>query len=646
MLKKALSVIIAAAMLPVCGYSAGASGDTGVVLAVGSEDQTPRQMTLDDLRELAKKGGELSFSDLAPFIDSDGPMSASSVMPYVYYYIEDGYYLLIGGSSPGKPRVAELSRYGCSESIDIRTGDVEAFIAENAAANEDIYVGGTETLTLDGVRELAKKGSSLTWSDFEPYRGRDVGSGLYILEYVLEDGYTVLVGGVPGEDPWYIYLSRFDSQNRIDIRTDDVEAFIANTVTETMPVSQPITTTTTTAANEDIYVGGTETLTLDGVRKLAKKGSSLTWSDFEPYRGRDIGSGLYILEYVLEDGYTVLVGGVPQDAPIYIYLCYHEHQIDIRTEDVEAFIAEYSEGDSRYTIDENYVLFNEPVDVAWVMSDKNFDDYCKNNTYKFYVPDGSKYIILIGQYNVDVNELLNDPTMPDVDCTIQSYTVERSNGEITVEAGEEYFVPYPHNDEEAEAVFAQDHSIYSKVMELTGKDYFFRTVRARGDDKEINEKSLMISSSAKGRLFVTRETPDGGTVTAEQREEEGSGAGTKIFAVTASDESMYPEDSDPLHIPTSVLKVTRIDQGIVTNYELMESCGYLIQSKMKISSCKLGDVSGDGNFNVADIVLFQRWLLGQKPENFKNWQAADMDGSGELDVFDLAKMKRYLVETI
>ena len=550
MLKKILSLSLAAAICFGCGHSVGAYGDEATVTAVGSEEAT-KQITLSDIKELAKKGMELSYDDLAPFTATLGPEAARSDMQVERYETDEGYYLIIGGYAREEIRIAELHRNVSEESIDILT--------------------------------------------------------------------------------------------------EDVEAFIANTVTGTMPVPQTITTTTTTTAgNDDIYFGGTETLTLDDVRELAKKGSSLTWSDFKPYRGRDIGSGLYILEYVLEDGYTVLVGGVPQNAPMYILLCYgnERNSIDIRTEDVEAFIAEYSEGDSRYTIDENYVLFNKPVDVAWVMSDKNFDDYCKNNTYKFYVPDGSKYIILIGQYNVDVNELLNDPTMPDVDCTIQSYTVERSNGEITVEAGEEYFVPYPHNDEEAEAVFAQDHSIYSKVMELTGKDYFFRTVRARGDDKEINEKSLMISSSAKGRLFVTRETPDGGTVTAEQREEEGSGAGTKIFAVTASDESMYPEDSDPLHIPTSVLKVTRIDQGIVTNYELMESCGYLIQSKMKISSCKLGDVSGDGNFNVADIVLFQRWLLGQKPENFKNWQAADMDGSGELDVFDLAKMKRYLVETI
>lgn len=550
MLKKILSLSLAAAICFGCGHSVGAYGDEATVSAAEYEQET-RQITLSDIKELAKKGMELSYDDFAPFTVTLGPEAARSDMQVERYETDEGYYLIIGGYAREEVRIAELHRNVSEESIDIRTEDVEAFIAE--------------------------------------------------------------------------------------------------TVTGTMPVSQTITTTTTTtAANEDIYVGGTEILTLDGVRKLAKKGISLTWSDFEPYRGRDIGSGLYILEYVLEDGYTVLVGGVPQDAPMYILLCCGNgrNSIDIREEDVEAFIAKNSAGDSRYTIDTNYVLFNEPVDVAWIMSDKNFDDYCKNNTYKFYVPDGSKYIILIGQYNVDVNELLNAPTMPGVDCTMQSYTVERSNGEITVKAGEEFFVPYPHNDEEAEAVFAQDHSMYSKVMELTGKDYFFRTMRACGDDKEINEKRLMISSSAEGRLFVTRETPDGGTVTAEQREEEGSGAGTKIFAVAASDESMYPTHSDPLHIPTSVLKVTRIDQGIVTNYELMESCGYLIQSRMKISSCKLGDVSGDGNFNVADIVLFQRWLLGQKPENFKNWQAADMDGSGELDVFDLAKMKRYLVETI
>ena len=38
-------------------------------------------------------------------------------------------------------------------------------------------------LTLDRVVELSAKGEDLSWSDFEQYESKDVGSGLYIYFY-------------------------------------------------------------------------------------------------------------------------------------------------------------------------------------------------------------------------------------------------------------------------------------------------------------------------------------------------------------------------------------------------------------------------------------------------------------------------------
>jgi hypothetical protein len=77
-----------------------------------------------------------------------------------------------------------------------------------------------------------------------------------------------------------------------------------------------------------------------------------------------------------------------------------------------------------------------------------------------------------------------------------------------------------------------------------------------------------------------------------------------------------------------------------------ESVGLLMPTTLKMRCYKKGDVSGDKSFNVADIVLLQRWLLGKKPENFKNWKAADLNGDDVIDVFDLTAAKRYLVETM
>ena len=86
-----------------------------------------------------------------------------------------------------------------------------------------------EPLTLARVQELAEKGENLTWTDFAPYEGREVGSGLFIMRYQMEEGYSLMVGGVPGEKPWYIRLCRGepDRDDYIDIREAGIPEFLA-----------------------------------------------------------------------------------------------------------------------------------------------------------------------------------------------------------------------------------------------------------------------------------------------------------------------------------------------------------------------------------------------------------------------------------
>ncbi|MCI9509125.1 MAG: hypothetical protein HFF10_05180 [Angelakisella sp.] len=88
-----------------------------------------------------------------------------------------------------------------------------------------------EQLTQERVKELAKKGDSLAWEDFYPYRGDDVGSGLMILRYKLAEGGALWVGGTPAEKPWYIRLTKGDTtidEAYIDIRENDVEEFLSS----------------------------------------------------------------------------------------------------------------------------------------------------------------------------------------------------------------------------------------------------------------------------------------------------------------------------------------------------------------------------------------------------------------------------------
>ena len=59
-----------------------------------------------------------------------------------------------------------------------------------------------------------------------------------------------------------------------------------------------------------------------------------------------------------------------------------------------------------------------------------------------------------------------------------------------------------------------------------------------------------------------------------------------------------------------------------------------------------GDVNDDGEFNVADAVLLQKWLLAESDIHLANWKAADFCSDNKLDVFDLCLMRRELLRTL
>ena len=125
---------------------------------------------------------------------------------------------------------------GILETYPAQFGNVQKIVAvkDDTLKNDGILLKGTKDMTLNDVMRLAEKGDELDWSDFKDYKGRDVGSGLHIWEYKLEDGYVLDVGGDIQKKPIYILLSH-DNDKGIDIRTNDVKEYIASSV---MPVSE------------------------------------------------------------------------------------------------------------------------------------------------------------------------------------------------------------------------------------------------------------------------------------------------------------------------------------------------------------------------------------------------------------------------
>ena len=83
-------------------------------------------------------------------------------------------------------------------------------------------------LSVNDLLILSQKGYDLTWTDFEKYDYAEVGSGLYIRLYKINEQFELWVGGTDTDsNPMYIYLALAgDLDTRIDIRNGGVAEFI------------------------------------------------------------------------------------------------------------------------------------------------------------------------------------------------------------------------------------------------------------------------------------------------------------------------------------------------------------------------------------------------------------------------------------
>lgn len=96
------------------------------------------------------------------------------------------------------------------------------------ATPEPFKISEKEKLTLDNVIELSKKKDELSWNDFEIYECQDVGSGLYIWAFDIDDKYGLMIGGGSlTEKPEYINLVlKNNMKKNVDIRNPDVDKFL------------------------------------------------------------------------------------------------------------------------------------------------------------------------------------------------------------------------------------------------------------------------------------------------------------------------------------------------------------------------------------------------------------------------------------
>jgi len=125
-----------------------------------------------------------------------------------------------------------------------------------AACNTSDIMLDSKSMTLDDVRAIAQKiGANLTLGDLRDFICTDVGSGIYILRFDIEDEYILLVGHGGGDPIYYTIFGRADDANEwnvwdnedltIDIRYYDVDKFVSDGTRELVRRPLPETTSPT-----------------------------------------------------------------------------------------------------------------------------------------------------------------------------------------------------------------------------------------------------------------------------------------------------------------------------------------------------------------------------------------------------------------
>lgn len=58
-----------------------------------------------------------------------------------------------------------------------------------------------------------------------------------------------------------------------------------------------------------------------------------------------------------------------------------------------------------------------------------------------------------------------------------------------------------------------------------------------------------------------------------------------------------------------------------------------------------GDINGDGELGMSDLLLLQKWLMNKAEKNDMSWWNADLSMNGRIDVFDMVMLRQEIVKS-
>ena len=299
-------------------------------------------------------------------------------------------------------------------------------------------------------------------------------------------------------------------------------------------------------------------------------------------------------------------------------------------DDYSALVEEYPDyfrmqGDSVYFM--AHKSFSNPAFI--VCSENKFAVQDVNFGYVFTPEESGRYIVTMEETTLD--SVAHEDIVAEVQYKrYYSYIVDAGNDGTTVTCENVY---HPEETIYTLNSCVTDGDFYAFVNGVlpnveTGNDRYFTTVFENRTVQSLFCLSYPYSKETHSKTVATSDK----TV-----------AGHSMTMGTAS--AFDADDILTLYV------VSARSDGEVTitanekeEYDLIVENGvFRYRSEPDIQPNRMGDVNDDGEFNVADVVMLQKWLLAVPDTDLKNWKAVDFCNDNKLNVFDLCLMKRELI---
>ena len=376
-MKKKIMAAVLAAMCFASAVPVGVMGGAAAESTAVSE-QTTKAMTLNDVVELSKKGKKVDWSDFDGFDINWRSSAAFSRFCKVDFGNE--LFLIVGGEPNFRPDAVWLCYSDTETYVDVKTGDVKAFIDKYAKSDIVTTTAATTTkaTTVTTTAATTTKATNVTTTAAATTttavttRTTELPELYKFTVIVLSVSDTTLLvkpdkeyEALKGYDEFVMGINQLNNDIKPTVGMKLEISSLGVGFIDTNPARIGTVVNVTVVSDAPI---ATKEMTLDDVVELSKKGDALGWSDFEPYKANDASTCIQCWEYDLGNGFNLKVGGPPDGKPDFILLGYYSFKdCDVRTEDVSAFIDFIT---ATYIIikgDANFDRYVDMSDVVLVM---------------------------------------------------------------------------------------------------------------------------------------------------------------------------------------------------------------------------------------------------------------------------------------